>query len=151
MDGPQFDDLTRFLGRQGPSRRRLVGLLAGGLLTGTFGPSTVSARPTRKKDPCATSACFSCRTCGRTPGGTLICKDFLDRTSCGGCNTVCGADQDCCSGTCRTRGTIDNCEGCSACPAGGDWFCNPTLYDSDGDGVSDTPGCDCLTNNCPLG
>jgi hypothetical protein len=65
---------------------------------------------------------------------------------------VCGDEQDCCLGTCQTRLSIDNCENCShTCTAGGDWFCNPTMHDTDGDGVADTPGCDCPEDgDCPF-
>jgi hypothetical protein len=152
MDGSQFDDLARSLGAHAPSRRRLVGLLAAGLLAGLVGTleaHPVAARPTRRKDSCATNECPSCRTCGHDDQGTPICKDMLDRTTCGGCNTVCADDQDCCSGTCRTRLTVDNCESCSACPPGEGWVCNPTMHDMDGDGVRETPGCDCIDEaNC---
>jgi len=147
MNGSQFDTLARALGMQAPSRRRLGGLLAGGLLatlTGTLGMYPVAARPTRRKDPCATSDCSSCRTCGHDDQGTPICKDMLDRNTCGGCTTVCTDTQDCCLGTCRTRLTVDNCDSCSACPPGEGWVCNPTLNDTDGDGVGDAPGCDCI-------
>ena len=153
MDGSRFDDLARSLGAQAPSRRRLVGLLAGGLLAGLVGTlraHPVAARRYRgKQDPCATSDCSSCRTCDHDEQGTPICKDMLDRNTCGGCNTVCTDDQDCCLGTCRTRLTVDNCESCSACPPGEGWVCNPTLHDTDGDGVGDAPGCDCIDEaNC---
>jgi len=155
MEGRQFDNLARSLGTHAPSRRRLVGLLAGSLLAGlsrTLGAHPVAARPRGKKDPCATSECFSCRTCGHDDQGTPICKDFLDRNTCGGCTVVCRDNQDCCLGTCRTRLTVENCESCSTCPPGEGWVCNPTLHDTDGDGVGDTPGCDCIDEaNCPLG
>jgi len=70
---------------------------------------------------------------------------YSDRDNCGGCGTTCDGTEDCCDGQCLRRGTEQNCDACGTCAWGGDWFCNPTLY---GD---NSPGCDCHTDNCPLG
>jgi hypothetical protein len=70
---------------------------------------------------------------------------YSDRDNCGGCGTTCDGTEECCDGQCLRRGTEQNCDACGTCAWGGDWFCNPTLY---GD---NSPGCDCHTDNCPLG
>ncbi len=146
MDGERFDKLARSLAANGATRRRVLAGLAAGLAGGFLAESgrreAAARHRRRRKDPCVDLAGPSFRTCGQDDQGNPICKDFLDRDSCGGCNTVCDDNQDCCLGNCRTRLTVENCDNCQACPAGDGWVCNPTLNDGQ-------PGCDCVDEaNC---
>ena len=77
--------------------------------------------------------------------GGVCTSPYSDRDNCGDCGNKCGQNEDCCDGHCLRRGTEQNCDGCSTCAWGGDWFCNATLYGDNG------PGCDCQGDNCPLG
>jgi hypothetical protein len=150
MDPRRFDALARTLATAGATRRGLIkaagGGLAGGLaaVAGLRGAAAYKGGKGRPPDPCVALAGPSFRTCGHDEEGNPICVDVLSPDNCGGCGIVCGADQDCCLGTCRTRLTVENCDQCSACPPGDGWVCNPTLHDTDGDGVGDAPGCDCV-------
>ena len=150
MDARQFDGLAKTF-RSGADRRRVLGVLAGGLLAALRGPRATlagskpqhctkegqPARSTRKKECCTgLLACeiLDCSgdVCVPTPQSPVCVDIQSDSFHCGSCEQEC--DDECCHGECcfssSGQGQVCLPEGCGCedpglipCGAG---CCEPT-------------------------
>ena len=150
MDARQFDGLARAL-RSGANRRRVLGVLTGGLVAALSGRRATqaslkpqhclkegqSAKNTRKKECCA--ALLACEIldcsgdfCVPTPQSPECVDVQSDPFHCGSCQQSC--DDECCHGECcfssRGQGQVCLPDGCGCedprlilCGAG---CCEPT-------------------------
>lgn len=147
MDGERFDAIAKSLAKT--SRRRALGLLAGGTLAGVLGrfgiaPAAAAQVESARRDDDGREG-DRCRRDNDCRGELECCNrrcrnTRTDARNCGGCGTRCADREECLNGGCfRTCGsTIPN--RCSLDACGDTCGCNPT---ASGIGVCQSTAQDC--------
>ena len=164
MDGQRFDALTRNLATT--SRRRALGLLAGGALGGILAKvgladaaaqETEAARRRRRNrdrdrdrddrdgngdvgDDCSGSN--DCRRDLECCGGRCI-NTLTDNRACGGCGRACGRNETCFNGGCFRSCRTAQAGVCDTNSCGDLCGCNNIFNGADGGGI-----CESLRGSC---